>query len=143
MCPCSEQKIKEMKYLILMFLISSILSCQETDEIINTNDLNGTWQLVEVLADPGDGSGTYQPIDSDWIISFNSDGSFYSTNKLCNQNVDDPEDESGTYDKADQQISIGSCSFRVGYEIVNSKLILQYPCIEACGQKFAKLSSEN
>jgi hypothetical protein len=128
-----------MKNMLILSLFISFLSCQKSHELCNSNDLIGTWQLIEVLSDPGDGSGIYQSVESDWIISFSSDGSFYSNQKLCNGNNENTEEEMGSYNTVDQLINNVSCSFDVGYELNGPNLILRYPCREPCGQKFVKV----
>ena len=57
-----------MKRLIILSLSILFLACSTED---NTDvQLAGTWKLIEVLADPRDGSGTYTPVDSDKTITF-------------------------------------------------------------------------
>ena len=63
----SIPKTSNMRYLILFFAIgASLQACTEEE----TDDLRNKWKLIEVLADPGDGSGTFQPVESDKTISF-------------------------------------------------------------------------
>jgi hypothetical protein len=49
------------KIFIVLIFAFTLVSCTSTNEEVSL-DLNeiGTWRLIEVLADPGDGSGTYQ-----------------------------------------------------------------------------------
>lgn len=35
------------------------------------------------MADPGDGSGTFQPVESDKTIEFKNNGSVITNNSLC------------------------------------------------------------
>ncbi|NNM18501.1 MAG: hypothetical protein HKP24_08010, partial [Croceitalea sp.] len=58
----------------------------------------GTWQLVEILADPGDGSGTYTPVDSNKMIVFDNNGRFSSNGAICSFAAAVNENVEGTYE---------------------------------------------
>jgi len=60
---------------ITLFAITYLLfvSCDNySDPVIETPELLGTWRLIEVLADPGNGSGTFNPVDSDITLTVKS-----------------------------------------------------------------------
>lgn len=64
-----------MKKLIFTLIIAGILfSCNNDDDSNLNTDLIGNWQLIEVLSDPGDGSGTFSSVESDKTITFKSGG---------------------------------------------------------------------
>ncbi|NNJ37670.1 MAG: hypothetical protein HKP23_00325, partial [Flavobacteriaceae bacterium] len=58
-----------MKKLLLFFLLLSLACTSDDPEI----EILGEWQLVEVLADPGDGSGKFKSVDSNKRITFFED----------------------------------------------------------------------
>ena len=64
-----------MKNSILILLAMFLLNCSSDDsKPSGETALIGKWKLIEQLADPGDGSGTFQPIESDIVIEFFSNG---------------------------------------------------------------------
>ncbi|MEJ2004888.1 MAG: hypothetical protein P8X57_07975 [Cyclobacteriaceae bacterium] len=70
---------------ILTMVCVSILFSGCKDETNEARLLEGEWYLKERLADPGNGSGTYQPVDSDLVLKFLPKGTFVSTEPLCNE----------------------------------------------------------
>jgi len=130
-----------MKKVILIILFSRILfSCSEKDESTNT-DLIGKWKLTEILADPGDGSGTFHSVSSNVILEFHSDYTVTSNKPVCTMSIETGEPGSGTYSLADSTISSGDCGTtysKLKFEISGSVLILYYPCIEPCATKYVK-----
>ena len=63
-----------MKKLILLLFLSGVLfSCHKNDEELAPTSLAGTWKLTEVLADIGDGKGTFHPVSSNKNLVFVSD----------------------------------------------------------------------
>ncbi|MFK7787550.1 MAG: hypothetical protein AB8B56_20675 [Crocinitomicaceae bacterium] len=104
-------------------------------------DIVGEWRLVEELMDPGDGSGTFQPIVSNKIVKFNSDGTFEANDDMCGlSNQSSATNHTGTYDTSTETFSPDNCmsmapmSYR--YSVSGSYLILTYPCICGCQQKY-------
>ena len=71
------------KYLLLVLLVI-ISSCTSDDsKPADETGIIGKWKLIEQLADPGDGSGTFQPISSERVIEFFSDGTVSVNGDLC------------------------------------------------------------
>lgn len=118
---------------LALFLAVTFFSCSKKDEKRIDSELVGVWKLTEVLADPGDGSGTYHSVNSNKTIEFHSDGTLTSNGDICNM--------SGTYLLTDSTINASNCSnstFKIRFTKVGSTLILNYPCIEPCGEKYVK-----
>ncbi len=134
-----------MKFRILTLLIITS-SCTDQSNLLDTNDLIGQWQLSEVLADPGDGSGTFQPVDSDKTIAFRLDNTYESNGAICKTDAMTGKNI-GTYDPEKQIINSPGCSpdaFRdIGYDLKDGHLFIYYPCIEPCAQKFVKISDSS
>ncbi|XCF07480.1 hypothetical protein ABI125_06380 [Tamlana crocina] len=108
----------------------------------------GQWKLIEQLMDPGDGSGTFQPVTSNRVFEFFSDGSVTVNGDMCYITTEIGDKTTGSYvetsesDWNDGEISPPDCSFedtKIYYQIEGENLILWYQCIEGCGQKFIKI----
>lgn len=134
-----------MKKITFLIAITAVLfnSCtQEFIEGVTDPNLLGDWKLVQVLADPGDGSGTFQDIDSDSELSFQSDGTFISNSPLCNFANQSGSSMKGTYDVENKSMESDDCSWddwRVDYSVDGNTLILYFLCIEPCAQKYKRI----
>ncbi len=136
-----------MKKFILVFMSISILSaCSDKDEEKNiTNEVIGKWKLIETYADPGDGSGEYQGIDSEKTIEFFSNGTFVINGPLCSLSTITGEETSGEFNLEENVlVSNEGCEYdefseyRFGLE--ESYLIISWTaCIEGCAQKYERL----
>ncbi|GAA4278767.1 hypothetical protein GCM10022259_34920 [Aquimarina mytili] len=120
-----------------------VTSCSDDDDTINiSTDIVGKWLLVEQLVDPGDGSGTFQPVDSDFTLEFFNNGTIVSTNgSLCDVFTSSNDTSSGTFSLENTTLNIG-CEddvITIFFEKNEAELILNFICIEACAQKFRKL----
>lgn len=47
---------------VLAVVVCSVTACKKNIQLHNSS-IVGKWKLSEYLADPGDGSGTWQPAD--------------------------------------------------------------------------------
>ncbi|PHL00133.1 hypothetical protein CGL56_03565 [Neolewinella marina] len=123
-----------------MFLLLMLSSCSPQEKVI-TGNLPGTWELVAVYADPGDGSGTYQPVDSDNLLVLRPDGTLSANFNFC---VGDAETSSGTYSLQDSTLRPDCPDLRrLPFVLVGDTLTVTNPaCIEGCGERYAKVSDE-
>lgn len=121
----------------MMLLLAS--SCA-SDEIPEDEGIIGSWQLVEMYSDPGDGSGSFRPVESEKTITFNKNKTFSSNGTLCHLSVDSLEKSNGFFSEIDMTISPNQCEFSADlpYEIEGDFLIIYYFCIEGCGEKYKK-----
>lgn len=124
-----------MKKLTTLSLLSILVffACEKDEKL--TTPLQGEWRLTETLADPGDGSGEWQTASKDSVtyIIFNEDGSLETnlSSKMERYKIKD-----SVYLEivlTDQENPI---PYR--YQIDKKNLILNPPCIEACGLRFVK-----
>jgi hypothetical protein len=48
---------------LLLSLFLTLSACTDCDDVtpVSESSIIGNWELVAVLSDPGDGSGTFQP----------------------------------------------------------------------------------
>jgi len=109
-------------------------------------DAAGSWQLKEVLADPGDGSGTFNPVQSERILLILGNGTFFSNQNLCAGPLDYSKSTQGTVDIENKFIIPDNCSlgedqpFQINYSVIGDELILSYLCIEPCAEKYARVT---
>ncbi|MDP2724133.1 MAG: hypothetical protein Q8O72_15355 [Bacteroidales bacterium] len=133
--------IAKRRILFVLILAGMIASCSKTKNNENPQ-LISKWKLIEQLADPGDGSGVYTPVDSDKTIEFFANGDVISNGSLCTMNFETGSVGRGKYDTTDYSILPENCNsemYHISYSISNSELTLYYPCIEGCAQKYAFL----
>ena len=111
-----------------------MLSSSCTKENISERDLDNKWHLIETLNDPGDGSGTFQRVDSDAIIEFFDDDTVRYSKSFCGE---ENSLKTGRYSSVENEI-YPDCDPNVSfsYKIENNQLIIYYNCIEGCAEKF-------
>ena len=135
------------KHLVLFILTLSILACDVTDPLFDpfTPELLGEWELSAVLADPGDGSGTYNPVDSDKTIEFFEEGYFEASQNMCTSGDSGEPSNVGTYSLADSSLTVTNCSYgasqealKLYFSIEEGDLYISFPCIEPCGEKYVR-----
>jgi len=130
---------------VIVLACICIISCSSDDDknASESPDLLGSWKLIEVYADPGDGSGDFVDVTSDKTITFMADETLESNGNLCNafSNAGEPSD--GAYSQEDGTIIVGTCGiveYQISFEIIDDNLIVSYPCIEACLEKYSKIN---
>lgn len=127
--------------IVIWFCIVSLTACQENNHTLPNTELIGNWRLVEVLSDPGDGSGVFVTVDSEKTMTFQSDGTLTSNGSLCDLYFTDLIPSSGAYSLIDSTYTTNDCGFadvKYAFEQYGNTLVLSYPCIEACQSKFVK-----
>jgi len=125
----------------LLFIFIGLSACEYKDLRTAPAVLVGKWQLIQLLADPGDGSGVFTAVNSTKTISFFSDSTFQSTGPMCQMSMAGDQFTSGTYSPKFNTITPIGCnasSLKISYIIKDDYLIVYYPCIEACAEKYAK-----
>lgn len=145
-----------MKNLLLKLTIIGILfSCTNDDSnqnVINSQ-LFGKWKLVETLKDPGDGSGTFESIDSEKTIEFFSNGTFIINGPLCGLSTSVGENTKGNVRHsnnseryklvANEECEMDNSFVEYIILIEDSHLSIHYTaCIEGCAQKYQKQNDE-
>ncbi len=135
-----------MKNLIkFAFLSLIIFSCTTSDTSQSeTPEFIGKWKLVAILHDPGDGSGTYQPVVvQKKTINFLTTGYVNSNFSLCDISSSTTVNYLAPYFTDNHYITTQECTsgnFDIPYTLEDGYLILHYPCIEVCAYKFAKIN---
>ncbi len=131
-----------MKKLVFTLITVGILfSCNNDDDSNSEIELVGNWKLIEILADPGDGSGTFSSVESDKIITFENEGIITSNGNLCDMTINSDNQTSGTYSNSESTFNSSDCNnpnYDFTYEQNGNILIVNYPCIEPCRAKYMK-----
>lgn len=133
-----------MKRVFLFCLILGVLlSCDKKENQVNApeNTLIGNWKLIEVLADPGGGTATFNAVQSGKIITFENDEIITSNGNLCDMSINSDNATSGTYSITDMTFNSSNCSnpdYEFTFEENGNILIINYPCIEPCRAKYEK-----
>lgn len=131
-----------MKILVATALVFiTFFACTKDNKDFGTASIFGEWKEFESYMDPGDGSGTYQPVEG-ILLSIKSDSTYTcsaqhyawgSNGKISLVN--------------DSTISINSnqstTDFHAIFNKQNGILEVRYFCIEGCGSKFKKQNSGN
>ncbi len=129
---------------VLLFSVVIFNSCDKKMSTNNTpTTLEGTWRLVAIYMDPGDGSGDFEPVNSYKTLTFSSEGSLSSNGEICQISSAVGKPTTGTYSQSKSTIS-ASCGSQaapwdIKYEMKGTELLLHYTCIEACIAKFEKI----
>ena len=127
-----------MKKFYVFLILFLVLSCNDDVDA----SVVGDWLLVEVLVDPGDGSGVFNRVSSDKMISFQSDGTVTSNGIICGIDTETNTPSVGTYSEEDLFFETDACGIpnqRFTFEITGSTLTFFAQCIEACGVRYRKL----
>lgn len=120
-----------MKYIFPLFVLVLFSNCEETEPV----ELINTWKLTETLFDPGDGSGTFQPVASEATITFLEDGTFETDAFSCGS-YDEADIISGTFSTEENTLTFDECQFSYTFEQFGNILIINLVCIEPCRLKF-------
>lgn len=120
----------------ILVILSLFTSCKKKDG----GSLTGTWELQEVLMDPGNGSGVFTAVSSDKNLVFHTNGNVNSNGIICDMSIESNTSTSGTYSKNDSTIISATCqNLIIKYELNGDTLILIYPCFEACKAKYTRV----
>lgn len=124
-----------------MLTLGILYSCNKDDDIKQNIELTGNWRLIEVLADPSDGSGTFYQVESNKIITFENDGIIISNGNLCNMTINSDYQTTGTYSATELTFNSDNCNnpdYDFTFEQNGNIIIINYPCIEPCKAKYIK-----
>lgn len=140
---------KLLKLGMIFCFVLTISGCSNDDENIkDENSIVGTWKLIEVYDDPGDGSGSWNSVENGYTYNFSLNGQFTSTRfSECN---------SGNYSINSNELTLDfDCDgFTTGIEDPEGTFIENYTfelnriilvptylnCTEGCGWKFEKIT---
>lgn len=135
--------VRGLIYFVCLGLVYSCnQNCHNDDDDLDKKAIK-TWRLIEILADPGDGSGQFETVDSDRVITFYNDETFGSNGNICEMNESSDFPITGFYDNSNLTIWSPECfdsGLDMTYEINGEILIINYPCFEPCKAKFTELN---
>ena len=126
------------RFLLLSFLSLVILSCSNDDNV----DLLGKWKLIQIYADPGDGSGDFRDVDSNKTIGLFSDGTYVSNGTLCTITFLSDSPSTGTFSEEDLLIKPDGCENQISslpYKIRGRTMTITHFCFEGCAEKYIKI----
>lgn len=131
------------KTFLLTFLLTAVLSCNNEDKNPAQNSgLSGKWKMIEILADPGDGSGTFRPVkdEASSTLEFKANGDFKETKGIIHSSVN-PYNTYKMLDDNRLELSIKNDTKTppiIWYvaELTPTTLEISYGCIEPCRAKF-------
>ncbi len=120
------------------------ISCEkDASAPINSEQLEGTWALVEVLFDPGDGSGEFEPSNAGFEITLNTDSTFEANFHVC-RIFEEGDRNNGDFTRiGGQELLIpcnGSILNGIQGRLEDGFLVFYYPCVEPCVYRFRKVS---
>lgn len=130
------------KICLSLILASGLFSCAKDDDAgPSLSGVVGDWELIEVYNDPGDGSGQYEPVDTEKTISFFEDGTLSTNGKLCLMTTWVGDVTRGTYSLADSSFHSPRCDTDYDYNFAQKEdiLVMIYPCIHPCLAKYRRL----
>lgn len=132
-----------MKKLLFFFIIIGIFgSCNKDDDHNTNTELIGSWKLIAIYTDPGDGSGSFEPVELNKTITFQNNGTITCNGELCSMTTTANTTTSGTYSLANATFSSSNCypeNYEYPFQLSDNILIISYPCIEPCQAKYKKL----
>ncbi len=130
--------MKVLSYVFLTLISVLTLSCEQEDdpERLDKSALVGKWRLSETLADPGDGSGRWRPVDGEVFAEFKQDGNLGGTAFGDLNHYVIKDSVTITFLKANKKEQ------EFWYKIKDDTLTMSptWPsqCIEGCGIRFVK-----
>lgn len=129
------------KSILGLLLFTSIIACSKKEETPNgtTPQLQSSWIMKAYYMDPGDGSGSFTPVNSSKYIKFYTNGTLSSNGDLCSMDSSAANPTSGTFSAADSTFVSSGCAvstWSIQYSIDGDTLDVYYPCIEACVARY-------
>ncbi|PCJ64104.1 MAG: hypothetical protein COA58_14050 [Bacteroidetes bacterium] len=128
------------KNIYTALIIPIIFTACSVDDTPIAPPIASSYKLVEILADPGDGSGTFETVTSNKQLTFYANGTITSNGNLCQISIDSDYPSTGTYNSDSLFIQSDSCSNRrISYAINGKTLTLSRLCREPCREKYQKI----
>ncbi|MGJ1432039.1 hypothetical protein ACR79M_09720 [Sphingobacterium spiritivorum] len=147
--------MKTVKFAFFAMIALLLMACKK-DSLKRSDNIGitGRWKLVEVYADPGDGSGKYRAVDSKKLLIFKTNGTVEVQNgDLCMVSIHSDNNATSTYEILDKSETSGnknrlvifSCAVMENapgestFEIKGDILTISYLCFEGCGERYKRI----
>lgn len=130
-----------MKKISIYLLLTLVLISRNSDDDAGNDNVIGKWKLIGQWVDPGDGSGVFQPVFSNLTLHFLQTGNVTATNgSFCSIYTQPEGSGSGTFslDTNTIETECTNGKITISFEIKDGNLILYFPCIEGCAQKYSR-----
>ncbi len=142
-----------MKKLAILITFLFIYGCAEDLDPCENPEFNCSasvashWELIEIYADPGNGGGSFNEVDSERTITFLTNDTFISNGSLCTMDRLSTEIVKGTvnYGDSEDQLLFNPCQepnisiSSVDFQINGDEMLVYFQCIEACIQKYKRV----
>jgi hypothetical protein len=126
------------KILSLAVIFLTANSCSTNSYETSSNLVEGNWKLTEVLIDPGNGSGTFEPATGNKILQFSNDGKLISYGgAICDMSIETGVSSTATYSEINSTINCSN--YTIKYELNENSLILSYPGREPVKAKYMRV----
>ena len=137
--------LKVMRRPVIIGILLLILGGCDTssNDPLDPESLYGSWELIEVLIDPGDGSGEYNPVDTGETITLKRDGTYESNWDPCASGEVPGNSFEGTFTATSQtrfELDCDGALQPVLGTLEDGLLAISYGCIEPCLYRFLKTS---
>ena len=125
--------------ILLVFFSTMVFSCSKKEE---NAPIFGKWKLIERLADPGDGSGVFEAVNSERTLEFLSNGTVVSNGDICSLTLETGEGSEAEYDAETKKIINTNCQAdrEITYGLEGEYLTVSLLCIEPCALKYRKVN---
>ena len=141
----TERILNPMKKLFLLALLPFAMACEKPN--VSPVDphaglSHGKYQLIEQLISPG-GPAVFEPVVSEKTLEFFANGTVESNGNLCQMTTEANDPTFGTWSQQDRMLVPDDCAFpgfSMGLMVENGDVIVAYPCIEPCWQKFRRVA---
>ncbi|ALM21747.1 hypothetical protein AAT17_11135 [Nonlabens sp. MIC269] len=125
-----------MNKLLILFIIPLLFSCQEDDEVQIETDVIGEWEIVARYADPGDGSGSFQPTTGKFL-TFSNNNVLFCNQGFCFASLTQAT-TTGSFDDSNKTITTSDCD--ATYSFNGMFLEVSYLCIEPCIERYIRVN---
>ncbi len=127
-----------MKYLAYFLPITIILftSACGKENVKGNSTLTGKWKLVESLADPGNGSGKWEPVPTSTYVQFYANGNLGGTTFPSYVSYTVKDSVTLTFIQANKTIQ--NYRYKISHDTLSMSPAGPIMCIEACGIRFKK-----
>lgn len=130
------------KNILFLMLIALLSSCSNDEKQNLESAVIGNWKLIEILADPGTGSGKFRAVESNKTIEFKSNGTIITNTSLCDPYSNEIK-STGSFNLDSKTITTNCQNPNIAtifFELKDDYLILNFISNEGYSQKFQRIN---